>query len=94
MIQSFADATTEKVWLRERAPHLGPELQRGAQKKLRMLNAAVAINDLRVPPGNRLEKLSGDRKDQYSIRVNSQYRICFRWTDAGPADVELTDYHD
>lgn len=91
---SFADSTTERVWLRERAPRLRLELQRGAQKKLRLLNAAGTISDLRVPPGNRLEKLSGDRKDHYSIRVNSQYRICFRWTDGGPADVELTDYHD
>lgn len=94
MIQSFADGTTEKVWRRERVPRLGLALQRGAQKKLRMLNAASTINDLRVPPGNRLEKLSGDRQDQHSIRVNSQYRICFHWTDAGPADVELTDYHE
>jgi proteic killer suppression protein len=94
MIQSFADDVTQKVWMRERVSRLGLELQRGAQKKLRLLNATGALGDLRVPPGTRLEKLVGDRKDQYSIRVNSQHRICFRWTDAGPADVGLTDYHD
>ncbi|WP_295014499.1 type II toxin-antitoxin system RelE/ParE family toxin [uncultured Microbacterium sp.] len=69
-------------------------LQRAAQKKLRLLNAAEAINDLRIPPGNRLEKLSGDREGQYSIRVNDQYRICFIWTAAGPADVQIVDYHE
>jgi toxin HigB-1 len=58
-----------------------------------MLDAAEILADLRVPPGNRLEKLAGDRAGQYSIRVNQQWRICFRWTDAGPEDVELTDYH-
>ena len=58
-----------------------------------MLDAAVVLADLRVPPGNRLEKLAGDRAGQYSIRVNQQWRICFRWTDAGPEDVEITDYH-
>ena len=68
-------------------------LQRAAQKKLRLLNAAEAINDLRIPPGNRLEKLSGDREGQYSIRVNDQYRICFIWTAAGPADVQSVDSH-
>jgi toxin HigB-1 len=63
------------------------------QKKLRQLNAADNINDLRVPPGNRLEKLAGNRVGQYSIRINDQYRICFVWTKQGPADVEITDYH-
>ena len=58
-----------------------------------MLDAAEVLADLRVPPGNRLEKLAGDREGQYSIRVNQQWRICFRWTDAGPEDVEITDYH-
>ena len=93
MIRSFADETTRKVWLRQRAPRLGPDLQRAAQKKLRLLNAAESINDLRVPPGNRLEELAGDRTGQHSIRVNDQYRICFKWTATGPADVEITDYH-
>lgn len=93
MIQSFADDTTEQVWNREKAPRLGAEIQRAAQKKLRQLNAADNINDLRVPPGNRLEKLVGNPVGQYSIRINDQYRICFVWTKQGPADVEITDYH-
>ncbi len=68
-------------------------MQRAAHRKLLILNRSETINDLRVPPGNRLEKLSGNRQGQYSIRVNSQFRICFRWTQDGPADVEITDYH-
>ncbi|MGB7382756.1 MAG: type II toxin-antitoxin system RelE/ParE family toxin [Rhodococcus sp. (in: high G+C Gram-positive bacteria)] len=71
----------------------GPELQRAAQKKLRLLNAASELNSLRVPPGNRLEKLVGDRAGQHSIRINDQYRICFVWTDNYADDVEITDYH-
>ena len=93
MIQSFADDTTERVWNREKAPRLGPDIQRAAQKKLRQLNAADNINDLRIPPGNRLEKLAGNRAGQHSIRINEQYRICFVWTKQGPADVEITDHH-
>ena len=93
MIQSFADDTTERVWNREKAPRLGPDMQRAAQKKLRQLNAADNISDLRIPPGNRLEKLVGNRAGQHSIRINEQYRICFVWTKQGPADVEITDYH-
>jgi toxin HigB-1 len=69
------------------------DIQRAAQKKLRQLNAADNINDLRIPPGNRLEKLAGNRAGQHSIRINDQYRICFVWTKQGPADVEITDYH-
>lgn len=93
MIQSFADETTEWVWNREKAPRLGMDIQRAAQKKLRQLNAADNINDLRIPPGNRLEKLVGNRAGQHSIRINDQYRICFVWTKQGPAAVEITDYH-
>lgn len=93
MIQSFADEATERVWNREKAPRLGTDMQRAAQKKLRQLNAADNINDLRIPPGNRLEKLAGNRAGQHSIRINDQYRICFVWTKQGPADVEITDYH-
>lgn len=93
MIQSFADSRTRKVWQRDRAKGLGPDVQRAAHRKLLMLNRSENINDLRVPPGNRLEKLSGDRSGQYSIRINSQFRICFRWTPEGPTDVEITDYH-
>jgi proteic killer suppression protein len=92
-IQSFADPRTERLWRRQRLPRLGQAVQRAAQKKLRLLNAAGTIDDLRVPPGNRLEKLAGDRAGQYSIRVNDPYRICFVWTDAGPSEVEIVDYH-
>ncbi|PRI11728.1 type II toxin-antitoxin system RelE/ParE family toxin [Leucobacter massiliensis] len=93
MIQSFADAATRRVWKREHDRRFSPELQRAAQKKLRLLNAAGAIGDLRIPPGNRLEKLSGDRAGQYSIRINEQYRICFLWTANGPEKVQIVDYH-
>ncbi|RII40856.1 type II toxin-antitoxin system RelE/ParE family toxin [Galactobacter valiniphilus] len=93
MIQSFADRATEKVWDREVVKRFGPELQRMAHVKLRLLNAADDINDLRIPPGNRLEKLGGDRAGQHSIRINAQFRICFRWTAGGPVDVEIVDYH-
>jgi proteic killer suppression protein len=93
VIQSFADEQTRKVWAREHVRHFGPDLQRMAQKKLRLLNAAETINDMRIPPGNRLEKLSGDRNGQYSIRINDQYRICFIWTAAGPSEVQIVDYH-
>jgi proteic killer suppression protein len=93
VIQSFADEPTRKVWAREHVRRFGPEIQRAAQKKLRLLNAAETINDLRIPPGNRLEKLVGDRDGQHSIRINDQYRICFVWTSAGPTDVQIVDYH-
>jgi proteic killer suppression protein len=93
VIRGFADRDTERVWRREHVKKFGSDLQRIANRKLLMLDAAENINDLRVPPGNRLEQLSGDRKGQHSIRVNDQWRICFTWTDSGPADVEITDYH-
>lgn len=79
--------------MREHVPRFGVELQRAAHKKLRLLNAAGNLNDLRVPPGNCLEQLKGDRSGQHSTRVNGQYRICFKWSDTGPGDVELVDYH-
>jgi proteic killer suppression protein len=92
MIQSFGDKATQRVWDRE--PALGSqELQRQAYKRLQRLNAADTLNDLRVFRGNRLEKLRGDRAGQHSIRINDQWRVCFRWTDAGPEDVEIVDYH-
>lgn len=93
MIQSFANEETRKVWERQHVPRFGTDLQRSAQKKLRVLNAADTINDLRIPPGNRLEKLTANRAGQHSIRVNDQYRICFVWTASGPEQVEITDYH-
>lgn len=81
------------MWRRQRTPRLGVAEHRAAHKKLLQLAWAERLSDLRVPPGNRLEKLAGDRVGQHSIRVNDQYRICFTWTPAGPADVEITDYH-
>jgi proteic killer suppression protein len=93
MIRSFKDGNTEKVWRREHVAALDPERQRAAQKGLRLLNAATELNSLGVPPGNRLEKLAGDRAGQYSIRNNDQFRICFTWLDNGADDVEITDYH-
>ena len=93
MIQSFAEKDTERVWQRVRLRKFSSDLQRVANRKLVMLDAAETINDLRVPPGNRLEQLKGTRKGQHSIRVNDQWRICFNWTSAGPTDVEITDYH-
>ncbi|MGH3439917.1 MAG: type II toxin-antitoxin system RelE/ParE family toxin [Sciscionella sp.] len=92
MIRSFADSRTERVWHRRRTK-LHPEVQRRAWNKLAILNRAATLHDLRVPPGNRLEQLRGDRAGQYSIRVNQQWRICFRWSEAGSEDVEITDYH-
>jgi toxin HigB-1 len=93
VIQSFADSDTERVWRRQRVRRFGSDLQRMANRKLLIIDAAEKLNDLRVPPGNRLERLRGNRAAQYSIRINDQWRICFRWTAAGAADVELTDYH-
>jgi toxin HigB-1 len=93
VIQSFADADAERVWRRQHVRRLGADLQRMANRKLLMLDAAETLSDLRVPPGNRLEMLRGDRTGQHSIRVNDQWRICFIWTPAGPENVEITDYH-
>ena len=93
MLQSFRDKTTELVWRRQRVRALDAPTQRAALRKLAMLDAADVIGDLRIPPGNRLEKLQGDRAGQYSVRVNQQWRICFVWTTAGPTDVEIVDNH-
>ena len=93
VLRSFADKDTERVWRRERSKRLDPNTQRAALRKLLILDAADVLNDLTVPPGNRLEKLRGDRSGQYSVRINQQWRICFRWTSAGPEDVEIVDYH-
>jgi proteic killer suppression protein len=81
------------VWLRQRSRKLDTTTQSAAWSKLAMLDAAETLGDLRVPPGTRLEKLAGDRAGQYSIRINRQWRICFRWSDAGPEEVEIVDYH-
>ena len=93
MLQSFRDKNTELVWRRQSVRALDAPTQRAALRKLAMLDAADVIGDLRIPPGNRLEKLQGDRAGQYSVRVNQQWRICFVWTTAGPTDVEIVDYH-
>ncbi|HEY3502237.1 MAG TPA: type II toxin-antitoxin system RelE/ParE family toxin [Actinocatenispora sp.] len=92
MIQSFADRRTEHAWGRLHT-NLPQDIQRRAWAKLLMLNNAGRLSDLQVPPGNRLEPLQGDRKGQHSIRINDQWRIYFHWTDAGPAEVEIVDYH-
>lgn len=93
MLRSFADKDTEKVWRREHVRRFDPETARIALRKLLILDAAETLADLRVPPGNRLEKLKGDRAGEHSIRVNDQWRICFRWEAAGAGDVEIVDYH-
>jgi proteic killer suppression protein len=90
---SFKDDDTNRVWQRLAVRKFGPEVQKIAWRKLAYLNAAERISDLAVPPGNRLEKLKGNRAGQYSIRVNDQYRICFKWVANGPEGVELVDYH-
>ncbi|MGS0560936.1 MULTISPECIES: type II toxin-antitoxin system RelE/ParE family toxin [Microbacterium] len=93
MIRSFGSKATERLWRRERVPSVDPRILSVALRKLRQVGSAESIDDLRLPPGNRLEALKGDRAGQYSIRVNDQWRICFVWTDAGPEEVEIVDYH-
>jgi proteic killer suppression protein len=93
MIRSFADSSTERLWSRQRSKALDPRIERVALRKLAMLDAAEVLEDLRVPPGNRLEALRGDRAGQHSIRINQRWRICFTWTAAGPEHVEIVDYH-
>jgi len=91
--QVVRDATTERLWSRQRTKNLDPRIERTALRKLVMLDAAEAIDDLKVPPGNRLEALKGDRAGQHSIRIKQQWRICFVWTQSGPEDVEIVDHH-
>jgi proteic killer suppression protein len=93
VIRSFRGKDAEAIWQRRFVKRLSPELSRLAYNKLVLINAADAINDLRVPPGNRLEKLAGDRAGQYSVRVNDQWRICFMWSASGASNVQLVDYH-
>ena len=92
MIVNFADKDTESIARGYRGKQFD-SFARIAQRKLRQLEIAGSIQDLRIPPGNRLEKLAGNRDGQWSLRINDQFRICFRWTAAGPADVEIVDYH-
>jgi proteic killer suppression protein len=93
MIAGFRDRDTERIWLGLPVRRFGPDVQRQALKKLRLLHAAGTLSDLRIPPNNRLEALSGDRKGQHSIRVNDQFRLCFVWKDGKAERVELVDYH-
>jgi proteic killer suppression protein len=93
VIKTFKDAETEKIYQRERSRKLPSDIQQVALRKLRMINNAINLNDLRVPPANRLEKLSGDRAGQHSVRINDQWRICFEWRGSDTFNVEITDYH-
>jgi proteic killer suppression protein len=93
MIKSFADKETEKIFKRQFSRKLSPDIQRNARRKLEILEAAEQLQDLRVPPANRLEKLSGQRAGQYSIRINQQGRICFEWREKAAHNAEIVDYH-
>jgi plasmid maintenance system killer len=93
MIVSFADRDAERLFQRQRVKRLDPRLHRKALIKLWLLDAVQELDELRVPPGNRLEALRGARIGQHSIRINDQWRICFVWTPAGPSEVEIVDYH-
>ena len=93
MIRSYRDRDTQAVAERQRVRRFPEDIQRRAQMKLMIINNAEDLNDLRVPPGNRLEALSGDRDGQYSIRINDQWRICFTWSEGNAYQVEIVDYH-
>jgi toxin HigB-1 len=93
VIKSFKNKETAKIFRRQRSKKLPHDIQQIALRKLRMLHRAQSFQDLRVPPSNHLEKLSGDRAGQYSIRINDQWRICFVWLDQDAYDVEIVDYH-
>jgi len=93
MIKSFADKETEKVFKRQFSRKLPADIQRAARRKLEILEAAEHLQDLRIPPANRLEKLSGNRKGQHSIRINQQWRVCFEWREKDAYNVEIVDYH-
>jgi len=93
MIRSFKCKEAEKVWNGNVSRKLPTDIQAIARRKLRMLNNAIELNDLRIPPANRLEALKGERKSQYSIRINQQWRICFKWKNGDVLDIEIVDYH-
>jgi proteic killer suppression protein len=93
LIKSFKDRSSESIFLGIRVRGLPDEIQQRARRKLRMLDAATTIEDLLVPPSNRLEKLRGDRRGQHSIRINNQWRICFVWKAGNALDIEIVDYH-
>ena len=93
MIQSFADAETALIWAGRRSRKLPFDIQATALRKLRLLNQAQSLGDLRVPPGNRLEAAEGEPAGQHSLRINDQWRICFAWREGAPFDVQIVDYH-
>jgi proteic killer suppression protein len=93
MIKSFRNKETEKIWNQEVSKKLPIEVQKVGLRKLFMINASIEINDLKIPPSNHLEKLKGNREGQYSIRINDQWRICFKWKDGNSFEVEIIDYH-
>ena len=93
MIQGFACAETERIFHGDYSRRLPTQIQAVARRKLRILHAAVRLDELRIPPANRLEALKGKRRSQHSIRINDQWRICFVWTTNGPSKVEIVDYH-
>ena len=93
MIRSFADREAKLIWEGTPSRRLPADIQATARRKLRMLSNAAGLEDLRVPPANRLESLKGDRKGQYSIRINDQWRVCFLWKDGDAHNVEIVDYH-
>lgn len=93
MIRGFRDRETHGIFRGQHSHRLPPDVQRKAERKLKMLHAAQSLQDLLVPPGNRLEKLRGDRTGQYSVRIDRRWRVCFRWRDKNAYDVEIVDYH-
>ncbi len=93
MISSFGSKETEKIWMGEQVKGLPTEIQPAARRKLRMINNSTNLSDLRIPPANRLEKLSGKSSDYYSIRINDQWRVIFKWSGGNAFDVEIIDYH-
>lgn len=93
MVKKFKCKETEKIWKREFSNKFSKDIQTKARRKLIMLHSASSLTDLRVPPSNRLEKLKGDRKERYSIRINNQWRICFYFSDGEASEVEIVDYH-
>jgi len=93
MIKSFADKETEKIYRRNYSKKFPEEIQRRAYRKLLQIDLMTELNELQSPPGNRLEKLKADRKGQHSIRINQQWRICFKWQEGDAFDVEIVDYH-
>jgi len=93
MISSFGSKQTERIWNGERVKKMPLEIQNVGRRKLRMINNSIDVNDLRIPPSNRLEKLGGNLKEYYSVRINKQWRIIFKWNNGNASEVEIVDYH-